>query len=262
MESLVTLKQALDAGLIDADDYQRGKEAFLRAQQVCSFNQTPRSLSSPSCADTQRLRQRAALEGRLRLGASHRPLHFRCSRPRGHALAAPLAAALPPCSQAARVCANATIAATAATPPRLSALALISHTRRVAGSPQLPQLAVPREWSAAHARASADVVRLCDSRTAAGNSTHPHAARSAASAAAAAAAAASSSANVHAGSAAAEDRQRRGLCGRGCCERRERGSLPAWGAQLRSPALSSRPAAAERRLSLSVVPRNRCRASR
>ena len=36
MESLVTLKQALDAGLITADDYDNAKTAFLRAQQIRS----------------------------------------------------------------------------------------------------------------------------------------------------------------------------------------------------------------------------------
>ena len=35
MESLLQLKQALDAGLITAGDYDAGKHAFLRAQQVC-----------------------------------------------------------------------------------------------------------------------------------------------------------------------------------------------------------------------------------
>ena len=34
MESLQCLKQALDAGLITAADYDTGKTAFLRAQQV------------------------------------------------------------------------------------------------------------------------------------------------------------------------------------------------------------------------------------
>ena len=36
MESLVTLKQALDAGLITNDDYASAKTAFLRAQQIRS----------------------------------------------------------------------------------------------------------------------------------------------------------------------------------------------------------------------------------
>jgi len=34
MESLLQLKQALDAGLITQGDYDAGKHAFLRAQQV------------------------------------------------------------------------------------------------------------------------------------------------------------------------------------------------------------------------------------
>lgn len=37
MESLVTLKQALDEGLIDAADYQRGKEAFLASWLQAHF---------------------------------------------------------------------------------------------------------------------------------------------------------------------------------------------------------------------------------
>jgi hypothetical protein len=36
MESLITLKQALDAGLITNDDYASAKTAFLRAQQIRS----------------------------------------------------------------------------------------------------------------------------------------------------------------------------------------------------------------------------------
>jgi DNA-binding beta-propeller fold protein YncE len=36
MESLITLKQALDAGLITTEDYDGAKTAFLRAQQIRS----------------------------------------------------------------------------------------------------------------------------------------------------------------------------------------------------------------------------------
>ena len=36
MESLVTLKQALAADLISSADYEAGKAAFLRAQQIRS----------------------------------------------------------------------------------------------------------------------------------------------------------------------------------------------------------------------------------
>ena len=36
MESLKTLKAALDGGLITADDYETAKGAFLRAQQIRS----------------------------------------------------------------------------------------------------------------------------------------------------------------------------------------------------------------------------------
>lgn len=48
MESLLQLKQALDAGLITAGDYDAGKHAFLRAQQVCSLCLSATCLCRPS----------------------------------------------------------------------------------------------------------------------------------------------------------------------------------------------------------------------
>ena len=69
MESLLQLKQALDAGLITQPDYDAGKHAFLRAQQVCGHGGASHSLllKPPlSCApDTERLRERLADKVRL-----------------------------------------------------------------------------------------------------------------------------------------------------------------------------------------------------
>ena len=63
MESLQCLKQALDAGLITAADYDTGKTAFLRAQQVRTACTPPPSHALTARTDTQRLRERPAEQG-------------------------------------------------------------------------------------------------------------------------------------------------------------------------------------------------------
>lgn len=63
MESLQCLKLALDAGLITAADYDTGKTAFLRAQQVRTAWAPHPSHALTTRTDTQRLRERPAEQG-------------------------------------------------------------------------------------------------------------------------------------------------------------------------------------------------------